>query len=237
MGEWGMESVTFKTVSETLDREAAVQQEISGTSHTYDISISGISQKRIYFFFKRTFDIVFSVFMGVLLMIPMLVIAALIRLDSPGSALFRQERLGKDGKPFIILKFRSMRLDAEENGPQWAEKNDGRCTRIGRVLRKTRLDELPQLWNILKGEMSLVGPRPERACFYDKFETYIHGFRSRLAVKPGLTGLAQVNGGYDLKPEEKIIFDTEYIAHCSAGMDLKCIMKTVKLVFTHKGAR
>jgi lipopolysaccharide/colanic/teichoic acid biosynthesis glycosyltransferase len=167
----------------------------------------------------------------------MALIALLIRLDSPGPAFFRQERLGKDGRPFIILKFRSMRLDAEKNGPQWADKDDPRCTRLGRILRKSRLDEIPQLWNILKGEMSFVGPRPERQCFYEEFETYIHGFSKRLLVKPGLTGYAQVNGGYELKPEEKIVYDIEYIHKQSVLMDLWCIFKTVKLVFTHEGAR
>ncbi|MCD7860266.1 MAG: sugar transferase [Firmicutes bacterium] len=167
----------------------------------------------------------------------MLIIAAVVRLDSPGPALFRQERLGKGGIPFIMYKFRSMYVDAEENGPQWAQKNDHRCTRVGRFLRSTRLDELPQLVNILLGQMSFVGPRPERACFYDEFEAYIPGFHNRLAVKPGLTGYAQVNGGYDLKPEEKIVLDMQYIEARSVKMDLSCIFKTVKLVFTHEGAR
>ena len=99
------------------------------------------------------------------------------------------------------------------------------------------MDELPQLWNILKGEMSFVGPRPERECFYDEFETYIHGFRNRLAVKPGLTGWAQVNGGYDLKPEQKIVYDMEYIRSRSVWIDLKCIFKTIRLVISHEGAR
>ena len=165
------------------------------------------------------------------------IIAVLICLDSPGPALFRQERLGKNGEPFVILKFRSMRINAEESGPQWADKNDPRCTKVGRVLRESRLDELPQLWNILKGEMSFVGPRPERACFYDQFETYIHGFRNRLVVKPGLTGWAQVNGGYELKPEEKIVLDMEYIQKSSVRMDLMCLFQTVHLIFTHEGAR
>lgn len=186
---------------------------------------------------KRAFDIVASLAALLLLAIPMLIIGALIWLDSRGPALFVQERIGKNGKPFSMYKFRSMYINAEENGPQWADKDDWRCTRMGRFLRKTRLDELPQLWNILRGDMSLVGPRPERAYFYEVFETYIHGFRGRLAVRPGLTGWAQVNGGYDLKPEEKIIYDMEYIEKQSVGMDLECIFKTVKLVFTHEGAR
>ena len=96
---------------------------------------------------------------------------------------------------------------------------------------------MPQFWNILKGEMSLVGPRPERPFFYDEFETYIHGFRNRLVVRPGLTGWAQVSGGYDLKPEEKIVFDMEYIAKMSVRMDLRCLVRTVRLIFTHEGAR
>ena len=104
-------------------------------------------------------------------------------------------------------------------------------------LRKTRLDELPQLINIFKGDMSIVGPRPERAYFYDQFDTYIHGFRNRMAVRPGLTGWAQVNGGYDLRPEEKIVYDMEYINNMSVKMDIVCMFKTIKLVFTHEGAR
>ena len=190
-----------------------------------------------YRIIKRIFDVVASIIMIIVLGLPMMFIALLIHLDSPGPALFQQERLGKHGKPFTMLKFRSMRINAEENGPQWAEKDDSRCTCLGRFLRKTRLDELPQLWNILKGEMSFVGPRPERACFYDVFESYIPGFRDRLSVKPGLTGWAQINGGYDLKPEEKIVYDMEYIQKRSMRMDLLCIFKTVHLVFTHEGAR
>lgn len=205
--------------------------------HYFEVSLPKANDNYTYLFLKRTFDVAVSAVLIVLLALPMLFIAILIRLDSPGPALFRQERLGKDGQPFTIMKFRSMRLDAEENGPQWADKDDPRCTHLGRVLRKSRLDELPQLWNILKGDMSFVGPRPERKCFYDEFETYIHGFHNRLIVKPGLTGWAQVNGGYDLKPEEKIVYDMEYIQSCSIGMDLKCLLKTVRLVFTHVGAR
>ena len=204
---------------------------------TVYIALPRIQERWTYLLVKRLFDS-FSALIGlIVLAIPMAIIALLIVLDSPGGAIFKQERLGKDGQPFTILKFRSMRLDAEENGPQWADKDDPRCTHLGRVLRKSRLDELPQLWNILKGDMSFVGPRPERKCFYDEFETYIHGFHNRLVVKPGLTGWAQVNGGYDLKPEEKIVFDMEYIQKQSLGLDLKCIFQTVHLIFTHEGAR
>lgn len=188
-------------------------------------------------FVKRASDIIVSLLVAVLGILPMAIIALLIKLDSRGPVIFKQERLGKDGKPFVMYKFRSMCECAEQNGPQWAEKEDDRCTRVGCVLRKTRLDELPQFWNILKGDMSLVGPRPERAYFYDEFETYIHGFRNRLVVRPGLTGWAQVSGGYDLKPEEKIVYDMEYIANMSVKMDVRCILKTARLIITHEGAR
>ena len=158
-------------------------------------------------------------------------------MDSEGPAIFAQERLGKDGVPFTMYKFRTMRLDAEKNGPQWASENDQRCTKLGRIIRKSRADELPQLVNVLKGEMSLVGPRPEREFFYEEFEQYIHGFSQRLKVTPGITGWAQVNGGYNLLPEEKVVYDMEYISNCSVWMDIKCLLRTVGVVFEHKGAR
>ena len=191
----------------------------------------------VYDVVKRIVDFVCAAMGLVVLAIPMVILAVMIRRDSEGPAIFCQERLGKDGKPFTMYKFRSMILDAEANGPQWADKNDCRCTNLGAKLRKSRLDELPQLFNILKGDMSIVGPRPERACFYDEFEKYIPHFRQRLAVRPGLTGHAQVNGGYDLKPEEKIVYDMEYIANRSLRMDIQCIWKTVLVVFSHDGAR
>lgn len=211
--------------------------EREGQLACYEVITPEIKSSRVYLLAKRAFDIVLSAVLLILLAIPMLMIALLIRTDSPGPALFRQERLGKDGYPFAILKFRSMHMGAEKNGPQWADKDDPRCTRLGKILRKSRLDELPQLWNILKGEMSFVGPRPERSCFYEEFETYIHGFSKRLLVKPGLTGYAQVNGGYELRPEEKIAYDIEYIQKRSVSLDLWCILKTIKLIFTHEGAR
>lgn len=190
-----------------------------------------------YLVLKRFCDVVLSIAAGVALLIPMVIIGILIKIDSDGPVLFKQERLGKDGKPFLIYKFRSMVMDAEANGPQWADVNDQRCTKLGRVLRKTRLDELPQLYNIVKGDMSIVGPRPERECFYIEFEKYIPGFKNRLLVTPGLTGHAQVNGGYSLLPEEKIIYDMEYIRNRSVRMDLQCILKTIVVIFSRDGAR
>lgn len=196
-----------------------------------------LDANRWYLFVKRIFDISVSFIAGTILLVPLIIVGILICLDSPGPALFCQERLGKNGKPFTMIKFRSMILEAEKDGPQWAKVNDKRCTRLGRFLRKSRIDELPQLINILLGHMSFVGPRPERAVFYDEFEKYIPNFRDRLLVQPGLTGLAQVNGGYNLLPEEKIVYDMEYIRNRSIRMDLKCLWKTVEVVFTHDGAR
>jgi lipopolysaccharide/colanic/teichoic acid biosynthesis glycosyltransferase len=151
--------------------------------------------------------------------------------------LYIQERVGKDGKEFNMLKFRTMIENAEQGPPVWADEDDPRCTKIGKKLRKYRLDELPQLWNIFVGHMSVVGPRPERRYFYNKFEEYIPGFSKRLKVKPGLTGLAQVNGGYYLLPEEKIKYDLEYIKTRSIWCDLKIILHTVRVVFKKEGAK
>ncbi len=196
-----------------------------------------LKQKKAYLITKRAFDIVVS-FLGLLVLaLPMLLVALVVVMDSPGTPIFKQERLGINGKPFLIYKFRSMRLDAEDNGPQWADEQDPRCTRVGRFLRRTRLDELPQFYNILRGDMSFVGPRPERAYFYNEFEKYIPGFSNRLMVTPGLTGYAQVNGGYSLRPEEKIVYDMEYIEHRSIWMDLMCVAKTIHVILCGEGAR
>ena len=194
-----------------------------------------LKAKPIYTSIKRLADIFLSACALIVLLIPMLLIGIGVKCTSKGSIFYSQERLGKDGKPFNIIKFRSMREDAEVAGAQGDD--DPRITKFGRFLRKTRLDELPQLWCIFTGKMSLVGPRPERKVFYDAFETYIHGFHQRLMVKPGLTGLAQVCGGYDLKPEEKIVYDVEYIKHRSLWLDLKIMFSTVRVVFTHAGAK
>ena len=194
-------------------------------------------QKNGYEFIKRVFDIVASSIALIILLIPLAIVSLLIVLDSPGGAIFKQERLGKNGKKFTLYKFRTMRLDAEKDGAQWASQDDDRCTRVGKILRASRIDEFPQLINIIKGDMSIVGPRPERKCFYEEFETYIEGFNQRLYVTPGLTGLAQINGGYDLKPEEKIVYDLEYIEKRSFWLDIKTIFQTVAIVFNHNGAR
>lgn len=197
-----------------------------------------IENKPIYDFVKRLFDVAISILGLVVLIVPMAIIGIAIKCSSKGCILYNQERLGYKGKKINVIKFRTMYSNAEQNGAQWSDgDNDERIFPFGKILRKFRLDELPQLWCILKGDMSIVGPRPERECFHDAFETYIHGFSERLKVKPGLTGHAQINGGYNLKPEEKIIYDVEYIKNRSLWFDLKIIFGTIKVVFTHEGAK
>ena len=210
--------------------------EICAEHHVEDVG--SLKPRPGYLFCKRALDISVSLITLLIAFVPMLIIALLIVCTSRGGAIYCQDRLGLNGKRIKILKFRTMRFDAEKDGAQWsAGKNDARITGMGRFLRKFHLDELPQLLCILKGDMSLVGPRPEREIFYDEFEKYIHGFRQRLKVKPGLTGLAQVNGGYYLKPEEKIIYDIQYIKTRSFWKDIKIIFATVKVVFCGKDAK
>ena len=208
-----------------------------GAREIYQVEQSAVVEKPVYQAVKRLFDVVVSALALLILGIPMLLLMPVIRADSPGPAIFRQERLGKDGKPFVIYKYRTMQMDAERDGPQWARVHDVRCTKLGRLLRRGHIDELPQLVNVLRGEMSLVGPRPERACFYQEFVRYIRGFSQRLQVTPGITGWAQINGGYELLPEEKILFDMEYIRHRSVMFDIRCLLGTVRVVFRHDGAR
>ena len=152
----------------------------------------------IFDFYQRVLNILLSL-IGLAIGIPLIIIFGIrIKIEDNGPITYKQERLGKGGKRFYIYKLRSMRTDAEKFGAQWAEKDDPRITKVGRFIRKTRIDEIPQLFNILKGDMSLIGPRPERPQFTEQFNREIPGFINRLAVKPGLTGWAQVNGGYDM---------------------------------------
>lgn len=142
------------------------------------------------------------------------------------------------GQPITIVKLRSMRNDAEKNTDAvWAKKNDPRVTAVGRFMRKTRIDELPQFWSIIKGDMSLVGPRPERFTLTQKFSEKWPEFPQRLRIIPGLTGYAQIHGGYDLKPNEKCKLDNYYIEHYSLWQDCKIAFETFKIIFTGDGAR
>lgn len=191
----------------------------------------------IFDFYQRILNIILSL-IGLAIGIPLVIIFGIrIKIEDNGPITYKQERLGKGGKRFYIYKLRSMRTDAEKFGAQWAEKDDPRITKVGRFIRKTRIDEIPQLFNILKGDMSLIGPRPERPQFTEQFNREIPGFINRLAVKPGLTGWAQVNGGYDMTPAEKLVEDIYYIKNRSVLLDFKIIFKTVAVVLTGDGAR
>jgi len=184
-------------------------------------------------FFKRIFDIIIS-FIGTILASPIMLFAAIaVKLSSKGPVLYSQERVTFDNKVFKIYKFRTMRVDAEEDtGPVISGGDDPRVTRIGRFLRKYRIDELPQLINVLSGDMSFVGPRSERPFFVEQFSKEIPGYTHRVSVKAGLTGFAQVLGSYDTSPEDKLRYDLIYIRNYSLLLDIKLIMQTVKVVFT-----
>ena len=183
---------------------------------------------------KRGMDIVFS---GLFLLagaIPLLVVALLVKIDSKGPALFKQERLGKDGKPFWIYKFRSMVVGAEKTGRGvYSGKNDARVTKIGKILRATSIDELPQLINILKGEMSFIGPRPALTYHPWKFEEYTEEQKKMFTVRPGVTGWAQVNGRKEVEWPKRIEMNVWYVEHMSFLLDVKIFFKTILKVFTN----
>lgn len=194
-------------------------------------------EKTIYLYSKRIIDFILS-FTGFILTLPIvLLFVLLIKVESKGPAFFYQERVGLNGRYFNVIKLRSMYIDAEKNGAQWAEKNDPRVTNVGRFIRKTRIDELPQLLNVLMGDMSLIGPRPERPIFTAQFNEKIPGFVNRLQVKPGITGWAQIHGGYDISPKEKFHLDCYYINNMSIILDVKILLKTIKVCITGNGAR
>jgi sugar transferase (PEP-CTERM system associated) len=202
---------------------------------------SGFNQGFWRTFVKRIFDIVCALLLITVSLPVMLVTALLIKLESRGPLLYRQERVGQNGKTFKVCKFRSMRTDAEKDGrPVWATANDSRVTRVGAVIRKLRIDELPQLFNVLKGEMSLVGPRPERPYFVEQLTAQIPYFAARHSVKPGVTGWAQVRYQYGSTVEdaqEKLQYDLYYVKNHSLFLDIVILFETVFVVLTAKGAR
>ncbi|UPK49065.1 exopolysaccharide biosynthesis polyprenyl glycosylphosphotransferase [Bacillus sp. H8-1] len=194
-------------------------------------------QHTIYFMARNTLDFLFAV-IGLIITSPIILLFCIvIKLESKGPAFFLQERVGLGGKLFYVIKLRSMDVNAEKDGAQWATKNDPRVTVVGAFIRKTRIDEIPQLLNILKGDMSLIGPRPERLIFTEQFNQEVPGFVKRLVIKPGLTGWAQVNGGYDITPNEKLKLDQYYINNMGLILDMKILLKTIKVCLTGNGAR
>jgi exopolysaccharide biosynthesis polyprenyl glycosylphosphotransferase len=200
----------------------------------------GFAQPRWLVLSRRVLSLVAA--LGLLALVwPLVLVAAVaIRLDSPGPILFRQERVGRGGTAFAMYKFRTMRTDAEAGGVRWAQRDDPRITRVGRVLRRFRVDELPQLWNVLKGEMELVGPRPERPEFVAQLRRRIPYYDLRHIVPPGITGYAQVCYPYAASVEEakeKLQFDLYYVRYLSLELDLYVLAMTAKVVLFGRGAR
>ena len=190
---------------------------------------------------KRIFDVCASLVLLVAALPILLIVAVLVKIESPGPIFYRQERVGLNGQPFMLLKFRSMRTDAEADGvPRWAAVNDSRITRLGNFIRKTRIDEIPQIFNVLKGEMSFIGPRPERPFFVDQLVDAIPYYLERHRVKPGISGWAQLNYPYGASIEdakEKFQFDLYYIKNYSLFLDLIVLIQTARVVLWPNGAR
>ncbi|HEX7181198.1 MAG TPA: TIGR03013 family XrtA/PEP-CTERM system glycosyltransferase [Thermoanaerobaculia bacterium] len=213
---------------------------LEGLRKSWLIFSDGFVVSRGTLFAKRLLDLT-AASIGLIPAAPlMLLVAIAVRLDSRGPVLFRQERLGRGGKPFTLWKFRSMTTDAEKNGAAWAVTNDPRVTRVGRFIRKTRLDELPQLWNVLVGDMSLVGPRPEREQFVRQLIESIPFYEQRLVVRPGLTGWAQIKAPYASSFEEsmeKLKYDLYYIKNLSLFLDISILLSTARIVLLGRGAR
>jgi len=239
--------LTLRLRGVEIVEEPKVHEEIAGKIPIEDLRPSwlifsdGFHNTPWRNFTKRTFDVVVAAF-GLLLAAPLLPLVALaIRLESRGPVLYRQRRVGQGGSEFTVFKFRSMRIDAESQGaPQWAKERDPRVTRVGRILRKTRLDELPQLWNVLEGTMSFVGPRPERPFFVAELRKRIPFYDQRHAVKPGLTGWAQVRfryGSDEADAVEKLRYDMFYVKHHSIVFDLRILLDTVRVVLHGGKAR
>jgi sugar transferase (PEP-CTERM system associated) len=200
----------------------------------------GFQASRITRAVKRLVDLVLAT-IGLALAAPLMAMTAIaVRLESAGPTLYRQERVGEHGRTFTLYKFRSMQADAERGTPVWATHRDDRVTRVGRIIRLTRLDELPQLWNVVRGDMSFVGPRPERPYFVRQLAAAIPFYMERHAVKPGVTGWAQVKYQYGSSVEdamEKLRYDLYYIKHLSIIFDLTIVMDTVKVIVSGKGAK
>ena len=186
---------------------------------------------------KISTEFIFCLLLLILAVPICILVCIAIYLELHVNPIYTQNRVGLNGRIFKIYKLRSMYIDAEKDGAKWASENDERITKVGRIIRKTRIDELPQLFNILKRDMSIIGPRPERPELIKDFIKYIPDFNDRLLVKPGITGWAQVNGGYSLTPKEKLELDKYYIQNRGFKLDLLIIVKTIIVIFTRNGAR
>ncbi|MEH0165857.1 TIGR03013 family XrtA/PEP-CTERM system glycosyltransferase [Paucibacter sp. JuS9] len=225
----------------TYFEKTLAQIKVSHVNAGWLVFGDGFNQGVVRTLVKRVFDVLFSGAILVLALPLMALTAIAIRLESRGPVLYRQERVGLNGEVFEVIKFRSMRTDAEKDGtPRWATLNDDRVTRVGKFIRRVRIDELPQLFNVLRGEMSLVGPRPERQYFVDDLITKIPYYAVRHSVKPGVTGWAQVRYEYGSTIEdsvEKLQYDLYYVKNHTLFLDLLILLETVAVVLTGKGAR
>lgn len=222
---------------------AAVYEGLTGRvslEHHSEAFLEGWRLSTLYPHVKRLMDIC-VVLLSLPLSLPlMLLVALMVRLDSKGPVLFWQERVGQGGASFRMVKFRTMRVDAEKEGSRFARSDDDRITRSGRILRKFRLDELPQFWNVLRGDMSIIGPRPEQVVFAEQFSKQIPLYPYRHLVRPGLTGWAQVHHGYAAGADEtieKLTYDLYYVKHLSLWLDLLITFKTLRTILTGFGAR
>lgn len=208
--------------------------------HLSENLLGTLQPSPVYEFFKRFLDVVGVILLSFIWVPLMLFVALLIKIESPGAAFFVQSRVGKGGKNFNVYKLRSMRIDSENKGAQFAGMEDDRVTRIGRFIRKMRIDELPQFINVLKGDMSIIGPRPEQKVFVESFEQKIPFYSFRHAVRPGITGWAQVTQGYAADAEEtktKLQYDLYYIKNYSFFLDVVVTLKTIRTILTGFGAR
>jgi lipopolysaccharide/colanic/teichoic acid biosynthesis glycosyltransferase len=222
--------VVYSSIDERFYRDLEI---LVGEHYNYLRGLEKIPPFQIstlYLVSKRCFDI-FAAIIGLILLSPLfLVVAILIKLDTEGPVFYNQERVGKNGQIFRMHKFRTMEKNAEKcTGAVWAKKDDPRVTLVGRVLRKSKIDEFPQFFNVIKGEMSLVGPRPERPCFVQRFAEIVPGYKRRHDVIPGCTGLAQLRNGYDSNPYDiyrKLRYDITYIKKMGLAIDFRLLMET-----------
>jgi sugar transferase (PEP-CTERM system associated) len=231
----------------TFDHLASVYEEYTGKIAVENLRPSwlifsdGFRKTRASMAIKRVFDVSLSL-VGLAIGLPVMALVALaVRLSSRGPVFYHQERVGLNGRAFMVHKFRTMRTDAEAaTGPVWSARNDSRVTPAGRFLRRARLDEIPQLWNVLRGDMSFVGPRPERPTFVEELTTKIPFYGQRHVVKPGLTGWAQIRYTYGASVEdaiEKLQYDLYYIKNLSLSLDLVIVLETIKTVVLRRGAQ
>jgi sugar transferase (PEP-CTERM system associated) len=224
-----------------LERETG-RIDLDSVNPSWLIFSDGFSSgRRLSSAFKRVFDVTSSLILLVLTAPIIAIFALLVRLESPGGAFYRQQRVGLYGEPFDVIKLRSMRADAEAAGTAvWASENDPRITRIGHFIRKVRIDELPQIWSVLKGEMSFVGPRPERPQFVADLETKMPYYAERHMVKPGITGWAQINYPYGASVEDsrhKLEYDLYYAKNYTPFLDVLILLQTLRVVLWPEGVR